>query len=108
MCQVQWGTNIVFDMCAYNVYTLHMTTINIRIDEDIKNKATITLNKLGLDMSSAIKMFLTQVIHQKEIPFVSSVNSKKIRERWDREAADALKYGKRYTSGKDLINDILK
>ena len=85
-----------------------MSTINIRIDENMKNKATITLNKLGLDMSSAIKMFLTQVIHQKEIPFVSSVNSKKIRERWDREAEHAKKYGKRYTNADELIKDILK
>lgn len=85
-----------------------MTTINIRIDADIKNKATITLNKLGLDMSSAIKMFLTQVIHQKEIPFVSSVNSRRIKERWDREFEDAKKNGKTFTSAKDLMNDILK
>lgn len=85
-----------------------MTTINIRIDADIKHKATITLNKLGLDMSSAIKMFLTQVIHQKEIPFVSSINSKKIRERWDKEFEDAKKNGKRYTNMDELIKDALK
>ena len=85
-----------------------MTTINIRIDENTKNKATITLNKLGLDMSSAIKMFLNQVIHEKEIPFVSSINNKKIKERWNREVADAEKNGKRFTNAKDLISDILK
>lgn len=85
-----------------------MTTINIRIDEDIKNKATVTLNKLGLDMSSAVKMFLNQVIHEKEIPFVSSVNNKKIKERWDRDVSYAKKSGKRFIKGKDLISDILK
>ena len=85
-----------------------MTTINIRIDEDVKNKATVTLNKLGLDMSSAVKMFLNQVIYEKEIPFVSSVNNKKIKERWDREVTGAKKNGKRFTNAKDLIVDILK
>lgn len=85
-----------------------MTTINIRIDEDTKNKATITLNKLGLDMSSAVKMFLNQVIHENEIPFVSSINNKKIKERWDREVYYAKKNGRRFIKGKDLISDILK
>lgn len=85
-----------------------MTTINIRIDEHIKDKASLTLNKLGLDMSSAIKMFLVQVINEKEIPFIPSINQKKIKARWDAEVKDAKKHAQRFSSAQDLIDSILK
>lgn len=34
--------------------------------------------------------------------------AKKTRARWDRQVADALKYGKRYTSTEKMVDDILK
>ncbi len=95
-----------------NVLTLyiliHMTTLNVRIDETLKKKATKTLAGLGLDMSGAIKLFLNQVVTENGLPFVPSRNAEKIREQWDREVAEALAHGKRYSSAKDLIDDILK
>lgn len=45
------------------------TTIQIRIDEKEKRAAQNVLNKLGIDMSSAIKMFLNQIRLHKGIPF---------------------------------------
>ncbi len=46
-----------------------MTTLQIRIDEEIKSKAKLILDALGLDLSTAIKLFLIKVIHVKGIPF---------------------------------------
>ncbi len=46
-----------------------MTTIQIRIDEKTKKSAKKVLDKLGLDMSSAIKLYLKQISIQKQIPF---------------------------------------
>ena len=46
-----------------------MATINIRIDENIKNKAIKTFAGMGLDVSSAVKLFLHQVILEQRIPF---------------------------------------
>ncbi len=46
-----------------------MTTINIRTDEKRKKVAVAVLKELGLDMSSAIQLFLQQVIITKSIPF---------------------------------------
>lgn len=43
-------------------------TIQIRIDSKTKKAARKTLDGLGLDMSSAIKLFLTNVINRKGIP----------------------------------------
>ena len=43
-------------------------TIQIRIDAKTKRAARQTLSELGLDMSSAVKLFLTNVINRKGIP----------------------------------------
>lgn len=45
------------------------TPTQIRIDADIKKKATILFNNLGLDMSSAINIFLYQCILKNGLPF---------------------------------------
>ena len=46
-----------------------MTTLNIRIDEKIKRDARKTFARMGLDMSSAVKLFLYQTVEQQKIPF---------------------------------------
>ena len=46
-----------------------MTQINFRIEEDIKTNAESALKEMGLNMSSAITMFLTKVAREKRIPF---------------------------------------
>ena len=43
-------------------------TIQIRIDAKTKKAARKTLDALGLDMSSAVKLFLTNVINSQSIP----------------------------------------
>jgi len=85
-----------------------MTTLNIRIDENIKNKATKTFASMGLDVSSAVKLFLNQSIKENGLPFHPTNNPKVIRAIWDKEVADALKYGKAYTSAEELFDDLEK
>jgi len=46
-----------------------ITNINVRIDEDIKKQAEELLNDWGLNMSTAINVFLRQMIKQQKIPF---------------------------------------
>lgn len=45
-----------------------MTTIQVRIDEKTKHSAQKVLDELGLDMSSAIKVYLKQIIFHRGIP----------------------------------------
>lgn len=68
-----------------------MTTINIRIEEVTKNKAGKTLASLGMDMSTAIKIFLNQVIIDGGLPFTPSTQRKAIRTMWNKEVEEALK-----------------
>ena len=42
---------------------------NISIDADIKKKAQEMLADFGLDLSTAVNMFLRQMIREKAIPF---------------------------------------
>ena len=43
--------------------------INIRVDGNIKNRAQDVFSALGLDMTSAINIFLVQAIRKNGIPF---------------------------------------
>jgi len=44
-------------------------SLNIRTTEEIKKGAETVLNGLGLNISSAVNLFLKQVINYKGIPF---------------------------------------
>ena len=51
-----------------------MTQVNFRIDDDIKTNAEATLKDMGLNMSTAITIFLTKVAREKRIPFEINVD----------------------------------
>ncbi len=46
-----------------------MSTIQVRIDSKTKKEAKKVLDKVGLDMSSAIKVYLHQMVISQGIPF---------------------------------------
>ena len=46
------------------------TSINIRTDSEIKNRAQQIFATLGLDMTTAVNLFLRQTIRMNDIPFV--------------------------------------
>ena len=45
------------------------TSINVRTTEEIKKNAEVIINGLGLNISSAVNLFLRQVINYRGIPF---------------------------------------
>lgn len=55
------------------------TNINVRADSEIKSKAQEIFSSLGLDMSTAINMFLRQTVRQNDIPFVLTTNVKPVK-----------------------------
>ncbi len=46
-----------------------MATIQVRVDDELKLEASSIYEKLGLDLSSAIRMFLKRSVSAKGIPF---------------------------------------
>lgn len=45
------------------------TTVKARIEADLKAQSESVLKQIGLDMSAAIKVFLTQVVQRQGLPF---------------------------------------
>jgi len=113
----------VFTMCArddkietvllFNNFS--MANINIRIDQKLKKAANEVLSNVGLDMSSAVKLFLTQMVIAKKIPFrVLTVNgfTPEFEEELLKDIAEAeeeVRSGKRkpYDNVHQMFEDIL-
>lgn len=51
-----------------------MAQISLRVDDDVKRNAEITLNDIGLSMSAAINIFLKEIAREKRIPFELSAD----------------------------------
>lgn len=68
------------------------TVIRARIDEDIKNEATLVLEAMGLTVSDALRMMMVRIAKEKSLPFEPLVPNAKtiaaIREARDRQLKD--------------------
>lgn len=65
------------------------TNINIRTDKHIKDEAEKIFSELGLNMSTAINMFLRSTIRENGIPFNLSLNTP------NKKTAQAIEEGKK-------------
>ena len=45
------------------------TMVHVRVDENIKAQAAKTLASMGLTVSDAVRVFLTRVVADQELPF---------------------------------------
>ena len=46
-----------------------MVNVQIRIDDNLKTQAQAVANSMGLDLASAVRMFLTQMVKENKLPF---------------------------------------
>jgi len=84
-------------------------TIQIRIDTKTKNAARKTLDELGIDMSSAVKLFLNNVVHTKSIPLdLKTENGFTLAQEQAliKESQKALQSGERFASVDALMADL--
>lgn len=51
-----------------------MAQISLRVDDDVKINAERTLNSIGMNMSTAVNIFLKTVIRENKIPFELSAD----------------------------------
>jgi DNA-damage-inducible protein J len=49
------------------------TMVHVRVNEEIKTQATETLAAMGLSISDAVRVFLTRVVADKQLPFALKV-----------------------------------
>lgn len=84
---------------------------NISIDADTKAKAQILLADFGMDLSTAVNIFLKQMIYEGSFPFaITRESPNKVTLAAMKEASDMFaspdKY-KRYDSVDSMMEDIL-
>jgi len=53
--------------------TKQATTINVRIDSDIKRDLDVLLNKLGMNVSVVVNMLFRQMLMDEALPFQPKV-----------------------------------
>lgn len=85
--------------------------IQIRIDVKTKQETMKVLDSLGIDMSSAVRLFFRQIINAKNIPFeLRDENGLTLRgAEFLRESIISAKSSKKsFTSGANLIKDALR
>ena len=51
-----------------------MTVLQVRVDEELKNQANAIYNELGMDISTAVRMFLKRSVLIGGIPFDMKVD----------------------------------
>ncbi len=72
------------------------SVINVNVPRDVKEEANKIFNNLGLNMSTAINMFLKRTISERGIPFeVKETNNKP-----SKELLEALQEGEDILNGK--------
>ena len=87
------------------------SNINIRVDSELKQSAEALFDDLGLNMSSAITMFLKSAVSHDGIPFeVRRCNPNTVTRAALSEYDEMKKKNgsyKRYGSFDDLINEVI-
>lgn len=59
------------------------TSVNIKMDAEVRDSAKTLFSELGLDMTTAINLFLRTAIKEQAIPFpISATTSEKAEERF--------------------------
>lgn len=56
-----------------------MAVLQIRVDEELKNQANAVYNELGIDLSTAIRMFLKKSVLEGGIPFDTKIDQSTLR-----------------------------
>lgn len=88
-----------------------MNTISARIDSKLKTQAESLFDKLGMNMSTAITVFLKQVVRLRKIPFkiaLDTPNDETVTAMAEaNEIASSKRKAKSYKNTKAMIKDIL-
>lgn len=84
--------------------------MSFRVDKKLKSQADELFKNLGMNMSVALNMFLTQSVREQSIPFIPSMevpNARLIRAIEEVEAIESGKIkAKKYKTFEEALEDI--
>jgi len=81
------------------------TMIHVRVEEEVKKQAAAALEAMGLSVSDAVRVFLTRVAAEKQIPFALRVPNAETRTAM--EEARAMSKA-RFSNADELMDDLEK
>ena len=88
-----------------------MATVQFRVDDELKEKATKIYEDLGLDLSSALRMFMKKTVMVNGIPFQMYVSDDPFnKERMEKAMDEMARISKENGNDKltlDEINEII-
>lgn len=84
------------------------TMIHVRIDDETKTQATETLAAMGLSVSDAVRLFLKRVVIEQALPIELKVPNAETRAAMDESRAIILAHRARFTTARDLLDDLEK
>lgn len=79
------------------------TTLNIRVNKDLKKQSDMILSLLGLNTSTAVNMFLNAVVRNNGIPFSLTLNPNNE----TKQALDDVIAGKNLSKAFDNVKDLM-
>jgi DNA-damage-inducible protein J len=82
--------------------------VHVRLDEKIKAQATETLAAMGLTVSDAVRVFLTRVAAEQQMPFSIKVPNAETRAAMNEADAIARARRARFGTADELFDDIEK
>lgn len=95
-----------------------LTSINLRIDKELKAEAEQLFSKLGMNMTTALNIFLRQAVREQAIPFTISAKddynnyiTEKLMESELKVAEGTMKYHSHddiFSAIEEIINDAKK
>ena len=86
----------------------NMGNINIRVDNNLKKEASELFNDLGLNLSTAINIFLTQCVKEQAIPFEIKQPKPTRRLKKALKEAEKISSGKINTKSYNNFDEIIK
>jgi DNA-damage-inducible protein J len=79
--------------------------VHVRVDQDLKNQAAETLASMGLTVSDAVRVFLTRVVTDQQLPFALQAPNPSTRA----AMREARAMGRaRHASARSLVDELEK
>ncbi len=82
--------------------------VHVRVNEEIKAQAQETLAAMGLSVSDAVRVFLTRVAAEKQLPFAIKVPNMETREAMHEAEQMAAAHRARFLTATELFDDLEK
>lgn len=86
---------------------MSISTISIRVDSELKRKAQQVFKKMGLNMTSAIELFLNNTVKDEELPLIPNKETIEALKEYEEMKNNPEKY-KRYSSFKEAMKDVFE